>query len=149
MAHARGDVAVPFEEGRLVATRIPHARLLPLESRNHVLLATEPAWQHFLAEVHAFLGVGRAPAGAADLEELSPRELEVLRLAAAGLSNQQIAERLFLSARTVERHLSNVYAALGLSGTSARAAATARLRRARSGRSGVAGLTCDYVHAAT
>jgi hypothetical protein len=49
----------------------------------------------------------------------------VLELVAAGMSNEQITERLFLSPRTVERHLSNVYAKLRLSGKSARAAAVA------------------------
>ena len=66
---------------------------------------------------------------AADLSELSEREREVLELVAAGMSNEQIAERLFLSTRTVERHLSNVYAKLRLSGKSARAAAAARFSR--------------------
>jgi DNA-binding CsgD family transcriptional regulator len=40
---------------------------------------------------------------------LSPRETEVLHWIAAGLSNRQIAERLFLSPRTVERHIANLY----------------------------------------
>lgn len=126
VAHARGDVAVPFEEGRRLAAGITGAHLLPLESRNHVLLATEPAWQTFLDEVHAFLGTEPAPVES-DLDELSARELEVLQLAAAGLANEEIAERLHLSLRTVERHLSNVYAKLRLSGRTARAAAAARL----------------------
>lgn len=126
IAHARGDVAVPFAEGRGLATGIADARLLPLESRNHVLLATEPAWRVFLDEVHAFLGTRPLPAGT-DLDDLSARELEILQLVAAGLANEEIAERLYLSARTVERHLSNIYAKLRLSGKTARAAAAARL----------------------
>ena len=56
---------------------------------------------------------------------LSPRELEVLRLAAEGLDNDAIAEALTLSVRTVERHLQNVYAKLDLTGRNARTAAVA------------------------
>lgn len=56
---------------------------------------------------------------------LTPREVEVLRLLARGLSNQQIAGELFLSTRTVERHIGNVYDKLGVAGGTARAAATA------------------------
>ena len=48
--HADGDRAVPFEQGRLAAGLIPHARLVPLHSTNHILLADEPAWPEFLAE---------------------------------------------------------------------------------------------------
>lgn len=125
VAHSRHEVAVPFEEGRLIAAEIPTARLLPLESRNHVLLPEEPAWATFVTELRRFLG--EAPGPAPIVEELSPRELEVLRLVARGLSNAQVAGRLYLSPRTVERHLSNVYAKLGLSGKSARAGAAALL----------------------
>jgi DNA-binding CsgD family transcriptional regulator len=56
---------------------------------------------------------------------LSPRETEVLRLVARGLSNEDIAHRLVLSVRTVERHVANVYAKIGASGRTARAIATA------------------------
>ena len=44
---------------------------------------------------------------------LSPREIEVLRLLASGRTNREIAETLFLSARTVERHITNLYAKIG------------------------------------
>jgi ATP/maltotriose-dependent transcriptional regulator MalT len=56
---------------------------------------------------------------------LSAREREILRMMAAGLSNEDIAARLVLSIRTVERHVSNIYAKLGAAGRNARAVATA------------------------
>jgi DNA-binding NarL/FixJ family response regulator len=93
-----------------------------------VLLARDPAWQAFRREVEAFLETGEptAPATPAALPDLSSRELAVLELVAAGLGNDGIAARLHISVRTVERHLSNVYAKLRLSGKAARAAAAAR-----------------------
>jgi pimeloyl-ACP methyl ester carboxylesterase/DNA-binding CsgD family transcriptional regulator len=128
--HARHDGAVPYEEGRLLASLLPGARFVTLESDNHILQEDEPAWEMFLSEVRAFLGDDhRAEFVPADLSELSEREREVLELVAVGMSNEGIAERLFLSTRTVERHLSNVYAKLRLSGKSARAAAAARFSR--------------------
>lgn len=48
------------------------------------------------------------------LDSLSPRELEVLQLMSEGLSNQQIAERLYLSAGAVSKHVANVFTKLGL-----------------------------------
>jgi pimeloyl-ACP methyl ester carboxylesterase/DNA-binding winged helix-turn-helix (wHTH) protein len=53
--HSRGDGMCPFELGRQLAALIPGARFVPLESRNHVLLESEPAWTRFLEEVRAFL----------------------------------------------------------------------------------------------
>ena len=124
VVHARDDRAVPVEEGRLLAALIPGARLVLLDSPNHILLANEPAWPILLAEVDAFLGTER-PTAPSMVDQLSPRELEVLELVAAGLTNEAIADSLSLSVRTVERHLSNVYAKLGLGGKAARAAAAA------------------------
>lgn len=121
--HAREDRVVPVEEGRLLASLIPDARLVVLDSANHILLAGEPAWEQFLSELREFLGASSAPTASALLDGLSPRELEVLGLVAGGLTNEAIADRLCLSARTVERHLSNIYGKLGLSGKAARAAA--------------------------
>jgi DNA-binding NarL/FixJ family response regulator len=59
------------------------------------------------------------------LERLSHREVEVLGLVAAGQSNQEIADTLVLSVRTVERHLAHVYDKLGVDGKSARTVAAA------------------------
>jgi ATP/maltotriose-dependent transcriptional regulator MalT len=56
---------------------------------------------------------------------LTGREAEVLGLIAQGRSNQQIADALVLSIRTVERHISNIYGKIGAEGPGARAAATA------------------------
>ena len=54
--HARGDRVVPVEEGRLLATLIPDARLVVLDSANHILLADEPAWEQFVSALREFLG---------------------------------------------------------------------------------------------
>lgn len=59
------------------------------------------------------------------VSDLTPRELEVLQLIAAGKSNQEIARELVLSIRTVERHISNIYVKIGASGAAARATTTA------------------------
>ena len=59
---------------------------------------------------------------AVDTGGLSPRELEVVRLVAAGRSNQAIAAQLVLSEKTVARHLSNIFGKLGVSSRTAAAA---------------------------
>jgi pimeloyl-ACP methyl ester carboxylesterase len=55
--HAQGDQVVPFEEGLRVASKIPGARFVALEGKNHILLRDEPAWSRFLYEVRKFIGV--------------------------------------------------------------------------------------------
>ena len=99
----------------------------------HILLAGEPAWQRFVHEVDGFLAPERQDPrrreSPAAVESISARELEVLRRAADGLANDEIAAALGLSPRTVERHLSNAYAKLGVGGKAARAAAVAEVLR--------------------
>jgi pimeloyl-ACP methyl ester carboxylesterase len=114
--HAREDARIPFDEGRRIASAIPGARFVPLDSRNHVLLEGEPAWPHFWREVHAFLGTGdaRAATSAAGLAGLTPRERQVLELLARGLSNEEIAERLGISAKTVRNVVSALFDKLGV-----------------------------------
>jgi pimeloyl-ACP methyl ester carboxylesterase len=53
--HARHELRVPPEQARRLAALIPGARFVPLDSRNHLLRADEPAWGEFLGQVEAFL----------------------------------------------------------------------------------------------
>jgi ATP/maltotriose-dependent transcriptional regulator MalT len=103
------------------------------EARTRVLLADacralgdrESADRELDAAREIFEELGAAPDLARLTESddvLSPRELEVLRLLATGVTNRAIAEQLVLSERTVDRHVSNIFGKLGVS---SRAAATA------------------------
>ena len=55
MLHCHDDAVQPFEEGRFLAANIPGARLVGLEGRNHLILATDPGWPKFQEEIGAFL----------------------------------------------------------------------------------------------
>ncbi|MCI0710681.1 MAG: alpha/beta fold hydrolase [Chloroflexi bacterium] len=54
--HPRKDAGVPFEEGRLLASLIPNAQFVALDSKNHLLTETEPAWSKFVSVFRSFLG---------------------------------------------------------------------------------------------
>lgn len=120
--HRQGDSLVPPASAAEIAAEIPGAHLELLEGRPHV---------HFVGDVTLlakritdFLAGGVHTASA----RISPREAEVLDLIASGCSNQEAAEQLVLSVRTVERHLLHAYAKLGAHG---RAEATAKWLSAR------------------
>ena len=53
--HCIHDRFVPFDHGRRLAASIPNASFVPLDSENHALLSTEPAWAKFVGEMEAFL----------------------------------------------------------------------------------------------
>jgi pimeloyl-ACP methyl ester carboxylesterase len=55
VVHAREDAMAPVEEGRRIAAAISGAVFVQLESRNHILLPNEPAWQRFLQKFQSFL----------------------------------------------------------------------------------------------
>jgi len=128
--HSRGNAIIPFEQGRSVAGLIPGARFVPLESRNHVLLDTEPAWQQLVEALDDFLP---APVGTGDLllDDLTAREREVLELVAQGLDNGTIGTRLHISERTARNHVSAILAKLGIN---TRAQVIVRAREAGFGR---------------
>jgi DNA-binding NarL/FixJ family response regulator len=74
-----------------------------------------------LRDVQAILEpVGPAPGG------LSEREIEVLRLVAAGMTNHAIAAQLYISERTVHRHVSNIFTKIGVNSRTAAAAYAAQ-----------------------
>lgn len=132
--HAREDARIPFDEGRLLASAVPGARFVPLDSRNHILLDSEPAWPVFWREVHDFLGASEAQAAApqaSGLPALTARERQALELVARGLSNEEIAERLGISEKTVRNLVSALFDKLGVS---SRAQAIVKAREAGLGR---------------
>jgi pimeloyl-ACP methyl ester carboxylesterase/DNA-binding CsgD family transcriptional regulator len=113
--HSRDDDVIPIAEGHILAAGIPNAQFVELDSKNHILLDSEPAWERFCAEVLDFMNVkeslgGEDPA----FEALTAREREVLALITEGLGNAEIAERLSSSEKTGRNHVSNVFDKLGV-----------------------------------
>ena len=113
--HARDDEVIPIVEGRRLASEIPGAEFVELDSRNPVLLEHEPAWQVFQRAVREFTGVARDEARPAGEAPLTKRERRILDLLRAGKTNAEIAAEVFISEKTVRNHLSSVYRKLGVS----------------------------------
>ncbi|HUL92341.1 MAG TPA: LuxR C-terminal-related transcriptional regulator, partial [Burkholderiales bacterium] len=107
--HARGDLSIPFEEGRLIASLIPGARFVSLESRNHLMPESDPAWRDFLAALNDFYPSAGAATHERAFAGLTARESEVLELIAQGLDNAQIAARLDLSEKTVRNNITHIF----------------------------------------
>jgi DNA-binding CsgD family transcriptional regulator len=114
------QLGAPYEAARvrLRTARVCEALGDPEAGRLH-----RDAAEADLARLGAGPAVGDAAGPRSD--GLTAREAEVLAFVASGRSNQQIADELVLSVRTVERHLATVYQKLGLQGRNARAAAVA------------------------
>ncbi len=112
--HPERDMVVPIDLGRSLASLVPDARFVQLDSENHSPLGNEPAWSRLVTEVRRFLAEpGALPAAveskALPLEELTPRERDVLDRIAEGLNNTEIARSLKLSAKTVRNHISHIF----------------------------------------
>ncbi|HEY2408194.1 MAG TPA: alpha/beta fold hydrolase [Polyangiaceae bacterium] len=121
--HTRGDMCAPFDEGLSIASSIPGAKLVPLETRSHVPTPGEPSFERVIEEMEAFIG---GPC-AASFPELTRREREILEHIARGDDNAQIAAHLELSEKTVRNHITSVFDKLGVE---SRAQAIVRAREA-------------------
>ncbi len=53
--HGRADMVFPFGDGKELAASIPGSRFLPLDTKNHIPLADDPAWPRMEREIHDFL----------------------------------------------------------------------------------------------
>jgi DNA-binding CsgD family transcriptional regulator/pimeloyl-ACP methyl ester carboxylesterase len=112
LLHPR-DFMLSLEASSEVTAAIPDARMVALDGPNfgdveQGLMAID----EFLAGLPP--GVGQPAASRGSLRQmLSPREVDVLRLLAAGKGNQQIADELVISLNTVLRHVSNIFAKTG------------------------------------
>jgi pimeloyl-ACP methyl ester carboxylesterase/DNA-binding CsgD family transcriptional regulator len=112
--HRAGATVVTIEDSRSLAEGIPNGRLLVLEGTSAGLFfegadVIVPAIVELVTGHRAPKRVVAAPSDRGTAAHLTPRELEVLRLVAAGESNGQIAARLGRSINTVERHVANLY----------------------------------------
>jgi len=116
--HGKNDAVVPFDEGRKLAACIPGSRFVQLESGNHILLKDEPAWQVFMKETREFIQQTSPPQTSLEsmpqFSDLTPREFEVLDLIATGLNNHEIAEKLFISPKTVRNHINSIFSKLNV-----------------------------------
>jgi pimeloyl-ACP methyl ester carboxylesterase/DNA-binding CsgD family transcriptional regulator len=125
--HARGDARVPFDEGRLLAALIPGARFLPLDSANHTLLSTEPAWPVFLSALRGFLAEGSVVAPEPEATgHLTAAERQVLALLLQGRDNRAIAGQIGKSEKTVRNQVSSILAKTGHATRAALIAASLR-----------------------
>ena len=116
--HARGDARIPLEQGRLLASEIPGASFVTLESRNHILIEAEPAWQRFRETFAAFVPVSDERSAKrisqARVDGLTARESDILHRVALGHGNAEIARQLFISEKTVRNHLTSIFEKLGV-----------------------------------
>ncbi|QDN84306.1 AAA family ATPase [Streptomyces sp. S1A1-7] len=113
----------PFDRARIQLSygqRLRHGRAMA-EARRHLGEAFDTfqrldatPWSALAGKELRAAGGSRGKLQAGGIAALTPQQREIAKLAAAGLTNKQIAERLFLSPRTVSTHLYQIYPKLGV-----------------------------------
>lgn len=111
--HARNDQVVPISEGIEIASKIPGAEFVQLESCNHILLEDEPAWDRFQEAVLRFTEASSVP-GDSVFSSLTERETDILAAICSGLTNAEIGKQLFISDKTVRNRITRIYEKLGV-----------------------------------
>lgn len=131
--HRREDRAIPFALGSELAAALPDASFVALDGADHYpWFGDADAVMRVALRALGVDAVDTASPSPApeptstEGEELTDRETEVLALVADGLSDREIAERLFLSPHTVHRHVANIRTKLGLPTRAAAVAAAAK-----------------------
>ena len=102
LAQPEGYVRTFVDEGQAMRTLLRHAAAggIASSSTQRLLAAFDEAGQPTSTAAQTAAGL---------VEPLTPREVEIVRLIAAGMRNQEIAEHLFISLSTVKRHIANAY----------------------------------------
>jgi len=108
--HSKGDQVIPFEEGQLLAQKIPGATLSVLEGNNHIVQRDEPAWVQLKSDLLDFASTSPST----QLDELTSREMDVLKCICQALSSKEIARELQMNEKTVRNHTSRIYSKLGV-----------------------------------
>lgn len=116
--HRQSERQIPVEVSRRLAAALPRGRLVELAGSSPTLFLEDAPGDRDL--VTRFLNSGeiREPVAreAPRADGVTARELDVLRLVAAGESNAEIARRLGITVHTVERHAANLYRKIGARG---------------------------------
>jgi DNA-binding CsgD family transcriptional regulator/integrase len=132
--HAQEDLLIPLAAGQDFAARLPNAQLVQLPGGDHIYWLGDQNAR--LETIRSFLA--DLPAGApikllrrrrhvcVGWESLTPAELDVAALVGEGMTNREIAQRLYVSPRTVQTHIKHVLEKLGATRRSAIAAEAAR-----------------------
>jgi LuxR family maltose regulon positive regulatory protein len=124
LAHAEGYTRVFLDEGKPIETLL-RIGITKWDNKDRLAYARKLLAAFYAGEAEPPVPRAETAPGEPLLEPLTERELEVLRLVAAGWTNQEIADKLVISVRTVKKHVENIHGKLGVSNRT-QAAARAR-----------------------